>query len=483
MSINPLNDISRVYLDQVAVDEAKVDKLKPEHERATARDARSEFSNLPGSGARRARRAAHRERDELNKDVKDIRRGRLSGPQFQGETGRERIELVRKLKKIKEAAKPDYLDFDKDGNKTEPMKKALKDKQKVEEAKKANDGNLANNYPPYDKVTRGDVIAGRLGKDEMGGKKKITKEGYSNWRQDLAEVMTDTKADQKITEKKVDNKIKTSAIGGGIKLGEAIENLGGTLLEMVEIDEAKVESGESEATKKDIRSRRYVQKTKGDEGVRNYDAMGPTAPNWVTAARRRAHAASRGVRQEEIELSEKAESEQQQKLFGLALSVKRGDTPRSEVSDAVLKIVDTMSEKKIRDFAKTKHEGIPKKVSEQAMELQPKTKTVDQQTKKTQQQQDRMRQQEVQILQRKLQALRSAPKGTDPSITAGYEPEGEIIDENEALKLVRASVGPGLMTGKTKKPNPTEAEKAEAEKMSLSHAKKTSQYLHSSPRD
>jgi hypothetical protein len=38
-----------------------------------------------------------------------------------------------------------------------------------------NDGNLANNYPPYDKVTRGDVIAGRLGKDHMGGKKKDAK--------------------------------------------------------------------------------------------------------------------------------------------------------------------------------------------------------------------------------------------------------------------------------------------------------------------
>jgi hypothetical protein len=34
------------------------------------------------------------------------------------------------------------------------------------------DGNLANNYPPYDKVTRGDVIAGALNKDQEGGKKK-----------------------------------------------------------------------------------------------------------------------------------------------------------------------------------------------------------------------------------------------------------------------------------------------------------------------
>ena len=42
-----------------------------------------------------------------------------------------------------------------------------------------NDGNLANNAKPYDKVTKGDVVAGRLGKDEMGGKskKKKVKEG------------------------------------------------------------------------------------------------------------------------------------------------------------------------------------------------------------------------------------------------------------------------------------------------------------------
>jgi hypothetical protein len=46
-------------------------------------------------------------------------------------------------------------------------------RDKVDEAKKKGDGNLANNAKPYDKVTRGDVISGRLGKDEEGGKKKV----------------------------------------------------------------------------------------------------------------------------------------------------------------------------------------------------------------------------------------------------------------------------------------------------------------------
>jgi len=59
-----------------------------------------------------------------------------------------------------------------------------------------------------------------------------------------------------------------------------------------------------------------------------------------------------------------ATSQQQQKLFGLALSVKRGETPRSEASEDVLNIVDSMTEKEIEDFAGTSHKGLPKKVEE-----------------------------------------------------------------------------------------------------------------------
>lgn len=64
-------------------------------------------------------------------------------------------------------------------------------KQMVADCKKTldenkGDGNLANNAKPYDKITRGDVIAGRLGKDEKGGKdkndlkKKKVKEGMEH---------------------------------------------------------------------------------------------------------------------------------------------------------------------------------------------------------------------------------------------------------------------------------------------------------------
>jgi hypothetical protein len=58
------------------------------------------------------------------------------------------------------------------------------DGEMTAESKKKNDGNLANNAKPYDKVTRGDVVAGRLGKDEMGGKKK-TKKQVNEWSVEL----------------------------------------------------------------------------------------------------------------------------------------------------------------------------------------------------------------------------------------------------------------------------------------------------------
>lgn len=90
-------------------------------------------------------------------------------------------ELSPKQKKIAKVAghpkKIDSADF-----------KALRSGAKVEEeteVSEGNDGNLANNYPPYDKVTKGDVVTGRLGKDHMGGKaKKKLKEMIAKPSQD-----------------------------------------------------------------------------------------------------------------------------------------------------------------------------------------------------------------------------------------------------------------------------------------------------------
>lgn len=64
----------------------------------------------------------------------------------------------------------------------------------------------------------------------------------------------------------------------------------------------------------------------------------------------------------EGEMTEKAVSKQQQKLMGLALSVKKGDTPKSKVSKKVKDMSKNMSKSDLEDFASTKHKGLPNKV-------------------------------------------------------------------------------------------------------------------------
>jgi hypothetical protein len=64
--------------------------------------------------------------------------------------------------------------------------------------------------------------------------KKKVKESFSDWRQDLSEVMDDVEVAQKVVEKKVNN---APIIKINPKLSEAIEGIGGTLLEMIEVDE------------------------------------------------------------------------------------------------------------------------------------------------------------------------------------------------------------------------------------------------------
>ena len=123
--------------------------------------------------------------------------------------------------------------------------------RKKREMGEANDGNLANNYPPYHTVTRGDVIAGATGNDEMGGKKKKKKikEGLSNWRNDLREVIDSNSKESNIEivtglpPGKKNKIIPNPPFGNPMK--EAVEGMGGELMEMVEIDDENLYLNES----------------------------------------------------------------------------------------------------------------------------------------------------------------------------------------------------------------------------------------------
>lgn len=67
---------------------------------------------------------------------------------------------------------------------------------------------------------------------------------------------------------------------------------------------------------------------------------------------------------EQFDLFEKAMSVAQQKLMAIALRYKRDPESVPDASDSVKKLADSMTEKQLRDFAETKHKGLPKKVED-----------------------------------------------------------------------------------------------------------------------
>jgi len=85
----------------------------------------------------------------------------------------------------------------------------------------------------------------------MDSRTKMKKESFSNWRTDLSEVMTDDIDSKPVKEKKINNKIKINP-----KLGEAVEALGGEIIEMIEVDEAVY--GGTPAKKEEPKDNRMV---------------------------------------------------------------------------------------------------------------------------------------------------------------------------------------------------------------------------------
>jgi hypothetical protein len=56
-----------------------------------------------------------------------------------------------------------------------------------------------------------------------------------------------------------------------------------------------------------------------------------------------------------------ARSKKQQMAAGAALAAKRGKRPKSSLKSASKEMAESMTEKRLRDFAKTQHKKLPTK--------------------------------------------------------------------------------------------------------------------------
>jgi hypothetical protein len=287
MSMNILNDISSVYLEQVVGEGITIQDFKKKRSAQKQKEKRASEKTSPTRRAGIHKDSASPERAARHRTNVD--------PDFEGNDernypgGKLRPNKVRKAKALGELGESSHLEPDmkkrRENNEKaiEDMKKtkAHKDmvaaaRKKLEEAKKkpmvkisvpekklgykvadiGPDGKEYNvkTYGAYkealDPVGQEDADIDNDGDTDKSDKylhnrrkavgkaikKKNVKEGYSDWREDLSEVIGDVKKnkseDVKITEKQIDNKIKINP-----SLGEAVEELGGTLLDMVEIED------------------------------------------------------------------------------------------------------------------------------------------------------------------------------------------------------------------------------------------------------
>ena len=250
---NPLNDISKVYLEAVAAKPDFLDLDKDGNKKEPMKKAAKEVE------APKERLKTDRNMFNISKDEQKAAKERLLA-----KARAKRASMGEGLDPVGQ----EDADIDNDGDTdksdkylhkrrkaiSKAMKRRMKEEKELSEITKMGihaphevpSGNLKGMVKKavkrIDADNDGDVDKDDPKEKGMGefvpspdGKKKIrTKmsESRSNWRHDLSEVMVDDVDSKQIKEKNVKNKIKINP-----KLGEAIELLGGTLIEMVELEE------------------------------------------------------------------------------------------------------------------------------------------------------------------------------------------------------------------------------------------------------
>jgi len=338
MSMNPLNDLSKVYMEQIAsVDESAIgDRAKnavaDQRLDAAQRDTQQSVDKL----AKREKVTGASASLAAKRVEADVRKSSSYGPQRPkpGTTGGYRIEE----NEIDEAVK---------GQDTEVRKAASAERR-------AGD-TLTKKLPPYkgkefgkyqgdqisyiDKKTKGKFIPGMatnealdpVGQEDADidndGKKNtksdkyltnrrkvrgvaIKKESFSNWRQDLSEVMDtvdapDDQYQKQIKEKKIQNKIKINP-----DFKEAVEEIGGQLIEMIEVEEGYQEIDREKETKMYRRAGNLARTSLSSKGKEKEDARNKSAKIVSAITRQKENERFNRIGQspahnEEFELDEK----------------------------------------------------------------------------------------------------------------------------------------------------------------------------------
>ena len=448
------------------LDEAKVDEKLPEHERATARDKRSGH-NLAGSGTRRVRRAEHEERRGKPKRWWDD-----DGDGIGYEKGEVKKESVEQIDEIAPLAVGALAA----GALAAP---ALAKKFLKPAADKALDN--ASKNPNRRLVTGGTV--GQLNQAKKSAGMQV--QSYDLEGEYIEEMPYQVYGshDGK-TEKKIGKPVKSRkyAHDRADELSDTHKETGGKF--RVQKEENDLDEG---MTMKDFKQQRSRQKQKDK---REMEKTSPLRRAGIhddkaspeRAARHRANvdpdydhddeenmypggklkdpkkirkAKAVGELTKEEYIEEKALSRAQQRFMGMVYAAKKGGTP---ASPEVAKAAGGMSKKAARDFAKTKHEGLPEKKEDVKESMSLVEKILDEALKGT------IAGGKSRAKKYKIQAKDVRIKQIGSAALSG--------DKKQVKKLKKANENPTLkITEKGSVPKKSEEERKEAAKKEVKRGK------------
>ena len=264
ISPNPLNKISEVYLSQISEHHKKdADGNTIPHEGEEVEEGAGLYANI------------HAKRKRGGKMRKKGDKGAPSSQDFANaaRTAKEEVEvdeaMAMKPSNMKKKAKLSAA-----LKRLEDLKVASKMKEEVEDTEEGMQYGIFKG----DGKPKGAMAAfGK--KDKAKKEKKVKMEALSNWKEDYVWEQDEEEMEKEIKEKKIKNKIIINP-----KLGEAVEELGGQLLDVQEMNGGNKEE-DPQMKSKMLRQRQLkkqvllrklqaVRQTGGEDIVASYDLDG-----------------------------------------------------------------------------------------------------------------------------------------------------------------------------------------------------------------
>ena len=309
-------------------------------------------------------------------------------------TGAKEFKVDGKTYPVKEGAKPDYIDLDKDGNRKETMKKAAADakKKKMHEADPVGLEEKAKEPRSKGTAFDPDTAKGMFAHKDDDSRYDVKDTGYSKRYTRKPEPETDEPEVSDQPKKK--GRPKGPAKGpervtkgawkhkGARKTAEDLDTDGVMMTRQSNMSSESIDPAdhgeydrEGEMAKQQIhtimRAAKKLHSMLGDDD---------NLPEWVQKKIVLAQnyidgvadymASVKAEQSEEMPIAEKAVSKAQRAAAGIAYAAKKGKLPKSELRGAS-KEMAKMATGELKKFAKTKEKGLPEKVKEADAEAKP----------------------------------------------------------------------------------------------------------------